>query len=201
MTTYAFPTLSVGPSEVSVEYSANTAVSRSPLSRATQTVARDGDLWEFRITYQSLRADDKAVAKAFFSKLRGNYHRFTVRDFGNTQRGAFGGTPLVAGANQTGTSIDIDGASTGITNWIRAGDMFSVNGELKMCTDDANSDGSGNVTINFVPPLRRAPADNAVITTTDATGTFMLIDNVFGWTNRPGDFVDMTIICSEDINA
>ena len=47
---------------------------------------------------------------------------------------------------------------------MKAGDFFSVNSELKMVTADATSDGSGNLTINFVPSLRSSPSDDAALT-------------------------------------
>ncbi len=199
MTTYAFPALT--PNRSVVELVSNTERFQSGISGAVQTVARDGAFWRLRMNFTNLKADDKAVLKAFVSRLEGQRHRFTVHDHGNVQRGAFGGTPLVAGANQLGTQVTIDGATASVTNWIRAGDMFSVNGELKMCTADANSDGSGNVTVNFVPALRNAPADNAAITTANPTGTFMLEANDVGWSNKPGDFSDFTLIAVEDISA
>ena len=44
---------------------------------------------------------------------------------------------------------------------------YSVKANLKMVTDDATSDGTGAVTINFSPSLRSSPSDNASITTTN----------------------------------
>lgn len=197
MTTYAFP--SITPSSTVWELVSNTAVFRSPLSGALQTLDRGGEVWRVRMTFQNLTGADKAVLKAFLAKLNGQQHRFTVYDHGNVQRGAFGGTPLVAGAGQTGNTLNIDGCSTTVTNWIRAGDMFAVNGELKMCVADANSDGGGAATLTFVPRLRTAPANNDPITTTNPTGTFILEDNVSGWDNRPGDFSAFTVSAIEDI--
>ena len=197
MTTYAFP--SITPTSSTWELVSNTATFRSPLSGTIQTLDRGGEAWRVRMVFRNLTGDEKAVLKAFLVKLNGQQHRFTVHDHSNVQRGSFGGTPLVNGADQTGSSLLIDGCSTGITNWIRAGDMFSVNGELKMAVADANSDGSGEVTLTFVPRLREAPADGASIDTSDATGTFILESNASGWDTQPGDFSSFTISAVEDI--
>jgi hypothetical protein len=83
--------------------------------------------------------------------------------FGHTNRGDGGGTPLVAGASQTGASLNTDGWPA-TTTVLRAGDFFSVNGELKMVIADCVSDASGNATVEFAPILRSAPADNAALT-------------------------------------
>lgn len=85
--------------------------------------------------------------------------------------GALGGTPLVNGANQTGTSLISDGWTASVTNVLRQGDIFTLGtgtasvfgvkpqtaasdgatstGVLQqfVVTDNVNSDASGNATI------------------------------------------------------
>jgi hypothetical protein len=113
--------------------------------------------------------------------------------------GTRGGTPLVNGASQNVTygttngygitqSLICDGASNSITNWARAGDVFTIAGvydvnpitkatlpNLKQftVTAAANSDGSGNFTLTITPAIissgafqtvSAAPADNAALT-------------------------------------
>lgn len=73
--------------------------------------------------------------------------------------GYTGATPLVQGAAQLGTSLVCDGAANNDLV-LMAGDPFDVNGEFKVATADANSDGTGNVTINFEPALRASPPNN-----------------------------------------
>jgi len=202
MTTYAFP--SITPNSMTWSLESNTAVYVSPLSGTIQTIDRGGERWRVLMNFRNLTGDDRAELRAFLAKLNGQQHRFTLRDFSVTNRGAFGGTPLVVGAGQTGTSLNIDGASVSVTNWIRAGDMFSVNGDLKMCVADANSDGGGAVTLTFTPRIVTAPADNAPITTSNPTGVFMLASPVSSWINTPGPvggFSDFTIDAIEDIAA
>lgn len=112
--------------------------------------------------------------------------------------GALGGTPLVNGAAQNVTydsikntwsqSLVIDGASTSITGWAKAGDVFTIAGVFMVnpktkvttgilqqfvVTADADSDGTGNVTLTISPGIvvsgphqtvDAAPADNAALT-------------------------------------
>lgn len=110
--------------------------------------------------------------------------------------GARGGTPLVNGANQhSNTSpqantqtLNMDGASNSITNWAKAGDVFTIasvnsvnpvskssTGRLAqfVVTANANSNGSGQVALTIAPAIvssgayqnvSAVPGDNAAMT-------------------------------------
>lgn len=196
MTTYAFP--SITPNTSKWEIVSNTDAFISP-NNTRQTRDRGGEYWRVSMNFNNLTGDDKAEMQAFLVKLNGMQHRFTLYDHSKVQRGNFGGTPLVNGAGQTGTSINIDGV-TNTTDWIRAGDHFAVDGDLKMAIADADS-AAGAVTILFGPRIVTAPSDGAAITTTNPTGVFMLDAKVSSWSNRAGDFGDFSIVCIEDVLA
>ncbi len=87
-----------------------------------------------------------------------------------TPLGAIGGTPLVKGAGQTGANLLVDGATINVPNWLRAGDIISVNGLTMIyeVTADCSSNGSGEVTIPINPIIFTggSPADNAAVTVT-----------------------------------
>lgn len=86
------------------------------------------------------------------------------------QRSGVGGgaTILVNGASQSGSTLNIDGASNSITNWARAGDIIKVAGCAVVfdVTADVNSDGTGHVALPISPPIfvGQSPADNAAVT-------------------------------------
>lgn len=86
--------------------------------------------------------------------------------------GALGGSPVVSGANQTGSSLAISGATATITNWALKGDVFTVGTGANatnavnpqnyrnttqlqqfVVTANANSDGGGLVTLSIYPPM------------------------------------------------
>ena len=199
MTTYSFPNIT--PSSTEWELINNTKTFRSPLTNAVQTATRKGSLWRVSMRFNNLDGDDRAVMQAFLVKLNGQEHRFTLADDSYTMRGSGGGTPLVNGGSQTGSAIVLDGATASVTNWLRAGDYLSFNGQLFMSTSDVNSDGSGNVTAYIAPPMRSSPADNlAVDISAPVTGTFMLANNP-GWNNQPGIFSSFTLEAVEDVLA
>ena len=71
------------------------------------------------------------------------------------------GTPLVNGASQTGTSLDVDG----IVGIPQAGDVFKIAGvDLTYTVTSDASVTSGAATIAISPALASSPADNAAIT-------------------------------------
>ena len=197
MTTYSFP--AVTPTSSTVELLSNTATFQSPITGTVQSVDRGGERWRITLQYMNLKNADRAVMQAFLARLNGQQHRFTLHNHDEPQRGVLSGTPLVAGASQTGVTLNIDGVGT-VSDWIMAGDWFSVNGELKMAVLDANSSG-GAATLTFVPRLREAPADNAAVTVSSGTGTFILDGNSVSWSNRPGGFSDLSFSAIEDIAA
>lgn len=137
---------------------------------------------------------DLYVKGAMAGMMRGSIGHALGWDFFEDQNmpthvtGAFAGTPLVNGANQTGSSIITDGWTASITGLFKKNDVvqfagvYGVNpvtyrntGKLQdfRITADIDSDGSGNATLTIEPALTIAgksqtvtasPADNAVIT-------------------------------------
>lgn len=109
--------------------------------------------------------------------------------------GPLGGTPLVNGASQTGSSLVTDGWTAAAASRLKKGDIFTIAGVYKVnpvsgntltdleqfvVTADVSSDGSGNATIPIYPAITTSgayktvsasPADNAAITVLGAAGT------------------------------
>lgn len=198
MTTRTFP--SITPTSMSWELIANTQQFVG-ISGAIQVAQRAGQRWAVTLEFSTLANNDRAVLQAFVAQVLGLADNFTLSPADYDPRGAFGGTPLVAGGSQTGNSLNLDGCTPSVTNWIRAGDFFQVGNELKMATEDASSDGAGAITVSFVPELRAAPADNAAITTTDPEGVFRFVQPRMGWSSRPPFISSMSLECIEDVLA
>jgi len=93
--------------------------------------------------------------------------------------GYSGANPLVNGASQLGTSLVCDGAAANDLV-VLAGDGLDVNGEFKVATADANSDGAGAVTINFEPALRVSPANNAIVDVKTPTIVMRMVAPIVG---------------------
>lgn len=163
----------------------NTQTFESPLNRNRQTLELAGQRWRGTWTLPQLTKEQAAPWIAFFMQLKGQVNTFTASDPDwQTNLGAWSGTPLVKGASQTGNSLLIDGCNTSVTGWAKAGDYFNVASKLYRVTADANSNGSGEVTLSFQPPIYIAPADNAAITKNPATIQMRLMDDMTGeWTS------------------
>lgn len=209
-TAVAFPAITPNVSEMGLITNSKQFV--SPLTGYTQTASRKGSRWLLRLVFNNLRTDDRGVLRGYLAFQEGQVNRIEVGDHSYTgARGALGGTPLVNGASQTGTSLITDGWPNS-TLVLKAGDLISYdNGtykELKMVTADGTSDGSGNLTLSIMPEIHTAPANNAAIETASPVGTFMLAGNAVNWTNRPSQvagasapFSDITIELIEDIGT
>jgi len=209
-TVVAFPSIIPNSSEMGIVTNSKQFV--SPLTGYTQTASRKGGRWLLRLSFINLRADDRAVLKGFMAFMEGQVNRIEVGDHSYTgARGALGGTPLVNGASQVGTSLITDGWSAS-TLVLKAGDLFSFsNGtysELKQVTSDATSDASGNLTISIAPEIHTSPVDNVSIVTASPVGTFMLASPIVRWSNRPSQsggvsspLSDLSVDLMEDIGT
>lgn len=208
MATFDVP---ITPSRVDVLLRSNAASSSSPFNSSTQTVDRGGYRWAGSLIFSSKIGEKRALLMSLIAKLRGQANRLRVYVSDNPKRGSYGGTPLVAGAGQTGSTLNVDGCTANVAGWIKEGDYFSVlvgsEHELKIATLDASSDGIGNVTLTFEPRLRAAPADNAAVIVEDGSlgkprGIFMLDSNEAGWSSLPGHpskRSDFTLDIVEDV--
>jgi len=111
---------------------------------------------------------------------------------GKAAHGAGGGTPLVNGADQSGTSLVTDGWTASAAVRMKAGDCFTVAGldVLFRATADISSDGSGNATITIEPPIvaGSSPANNAALTIASATLTAVILDYTDS-TAGPDEFI------------
>lgn len=124
-------------------------------------------------------------AAGFVWKMGQNVQSHTV--------GTYGGSPAVAGANQTGSSLATDGWSSGATT-LNAGDIFTISGVYAVNPQNRQSTGqlqqfvvtaqvsdtSGAITASISPSIvasgsgqtvNSIPADDATITVLGATGT------------------------------
>ena len=203
MSIFAFDLDTFGPNSCSWRYVTNEQVFVSPFTGATQVVLRGGNRWIVTLDWRNINAAKRAEVIGFFAQLNGKQHRFRTYDPSHVQRGALGGSPLVAGAAQGGDMLSIDGASTGITGWLKRNDYINIVDIPQLCkvTADVNTDGGGLATIPITPRLRQSPLNNSVVDITKPEGDFMLMTDL-EWTNSP-DSVDartsLTIQGVEDI--
>lgn len=185
MTNYAFPSHTGLRSAVFRMASQNFAT-QSPFTYQQQVLNHPGRRWEVDITLPPMKQADARIWIAWLAKLDGQLHTFTFGDpLGQTPQGSAGGTPLVAGAGQTGASLDIDGCTAGQTGWLKEGDYIQLgtgeDARLYLVMEDADSDGAGAATLSLWPAITAAPADNASVVVSNTVGAFRLASNVSTW--------------------
>ncbi len=163
MTKYTFGSSLKRPTTFSRRLVGNGKVFISTLTGAMQTAVRPGERWEITAEWVNLHGDERADILAFFMRLNGTEHRVRIPEFNYTRRGAGGGSPIVNGTGQTGSTININGADASVTNWLRAGDFVVFDDHARMVTADVDTNGSGFATIPVMPKIRTSPANNATV--------------------------------------
>lgn len=165
------------------------AYSRSPFTFAGQAHAYSGQMWQADITLPAMKRDAAEEWISFLISLRGQYGTFLIGDpAAAIPRGlaaTLAGTPIVNGADQTGGTLNIAGASRNKTGWLKAGDYIQIgtglNSRLHKVLTDTNTDNNGNCTVDLWPHIRTAPSNQASIITSSAKGLFRLVSNETSW--------------------
>jgi hypothetical protein len=127
--------------------------------------------------------------------------------------GALGGVPVVSGATQTGSTLNISGATASVTRWARRGDTFILplvngaqvqtymdTGEQQQFTilADADSDAGGLVALSISPSIITA-GPLQTVTVSPANGAALTFNGTGGETTRQGllfhrDAMGLTIV-------
>lgn len=173
------------------------AYSQSPFTYAGQSHAYSGQTWQADISLPPMKRDDAEQWIAWLISLRGLYGTFLLNDpSATTPRGSAGGTPLVNGASQTGGTINLDGCTASQTGWLKAGDYIQLgsgsSSRLHKVLQDADSDASGEVSLDIWPHIRTSPVDNAPVVTSTARGVFRLASNEQTWSVNEASIYGLT---------
>jgi hypothetical protein len=161
-------------------------LSQSPFTLKTQVQKHAGQRWEANVTLPPMSRDEAEYWISFLMKLNGVFGTFLLGDpNATTPRGGIKDYPSdameVNGASQSGNSLNIDQATASITGYLKAGDYIQIGtgstSQLYKVLSDADSNGSGEVTVDIWPNLRTAPADNDRVYAANTVGVFRLADN------------------------
>ena len=163
--------------------------SQSPFTGETQTFRHQGEWWEAEVTLPPMTHANAREWVAKLVSMRGVFGTMLLGDWdGRIAQGtasSSAGTPLVKGANQAGNTLLIDGATANQTGYLKAGDYIQlgtgISSRLHMVVTDANTDGSGNASLDIEPALRTSPLDNLAITVANTKGVFRLVSNITEW--------------------
>tara|TARA_Y100000114_G_scaffold100147_1_gene93322 strand:- start:581 stop:1210 length:630 start_codon:yes stop_codon:yes gene_type:complete len=164
-------------------------VSTSPFNFKQQVHQYSGQRWEADITLPRMAREDAEQWVAFLMSLYGQKGTFLLGDpLGGTARGSAStaaGTPVVNGASQTGGTLNIDGLPASATGYLKAGDYIQLGSaatsQLYKVLADADSNSSGEASLDIYPNLRSSPADGATVVVSNAKGLFRLASNETSW--------------------
>ena len=175
-----FPS-SPAPRDVAISTNQNTIVTTTASGRR-QARQIDGQRFRLRLRFPVMTRTEFAPILAFIMKQRSQLESFqytppTVDD----ALGVASGVIRVNGAILAGvTSVAIDGMANSTSGVFKAGDFFRFTGQEKvyMCVGDVSSNGSGQGTLTFEPPLRSNVSDNAILIYDDVDFTVGLTGDI-----------------------
>ncbi len=94
------------------------------------------------------------------------------------------------GENQNGSSLHLKGLPASTSNLLLPGDVIEVIGgrgsELKIVTAPLHSDAAGLGHLQFEPPMRSSPVDNAAVIVNQPFGRFIFAGDLPQWSTEPG---------------
>lgn len=148
--------------------------SRSPYTFRSQVSAHAGKQWIASVSVLPMPEADLRAFDAFFSNLNGPENTFLLGPQ-RTRGGTGGGSILVNGATETGSTINVDGMTLSESGVLLAGDFCSIENRLYGVKSQLDADGSGEGVLSLWPNVRVAPADNATVVTSVPMGEFRLL--------------------------
>lgn len=144
-----------------------------------------------------------AIERAYLGRMA-NMDGFETAQMPAHTVGALGGTPLVDGASQTGSTLNVKGGSNSITGWIKKGDIFTIDGVYSInpqtylstgqlqqfvATADADTDGTGDIAISISPEI-----NDGTLTTLDADGNSISLAAFQNVTAAPADDAPVNVL-------
>jgi len=171
-------------SSVSISSQQNTIVSTT-VSGRRQARQIDGQRFKLTLSFPIMTRSEFAPILAFIMKQRSQLESFQYTPATMaSSNGVASGVIRVNGAISAGVnSVAIDGMANSTSGIFKAGDFFRFTGQNKvyMCVADVSSNGSGQGTLTFEPPLRTGVADNAIL-------IYSSVDFTVGLTNDVQEF-------------
>jgi hypothetical protein len=168
-------------SSASISSQQNTIVSTTTSGRR-QARQIDGQRFRMTISFPPMSRAEFSPINAFIIKQRSQLETFTYSPPTiSSPLGVASGVIRVNGAILAGvTSVAIDGMANSTSGVFKAGDYFRFTGQNKvyMVMADVASNGSGQGTLTFEPPLRTGVSDNAILIYSSVDFTLGLVADV-----------------------
>lgn len=173
-------TMPAAPGIKTIEWtmSSTVGVAQSPFTLQQQVQEWPGQIWQAKVTLPPMSRANAGAWMGFFGSLRGRANTFMLGPAPfKSPLGAAGGTPVVNGANNGGSTLATKGWPVGVTNVLKAGDFVQLGNYLHMVVNSENSDGLGNANFDIWPNIRVTPSDGDQVIVTNPQGIFRMATN------------------------
>ena len=166
--------LTPNPFRMDLTYSQLSIVTRSPYSGQILAIRNPGvGFFKIKLAFPKMLIAQAAEWITVFNSLHGSFGSLYLPMYGReTIRGTGLGTPVIDGANQTGTTLNLRGFTVSELGVLVAGDLFNIGSDLYEVQRDVDSSVEGKGEVEIWPSLRSAPADGAAIITSNVSGVF-----------------------------
>lgn len=182
MTIYTFPDTLLHSS--STLFALRSLTAMSPQSAFNQYSATSGPVTEFwRVTVSLVPgdADTYRIIRALLHQLRGGKNIIRLFDpTSHPMRGAGASSPTVNIATDAAAgaeTIVIKNMTASQTGSLKADDKIGIGENLYTVMADANSNGSGEVSVDILPALRQGVAEGDPVNLVMPTGLFRLMSS------------------------
>lgn len=139
--------------------------------------------WAGSLTVDRMKESEARQWKAWLTSMRGQRGTFKVSDplysgpYGNvSNQGTVDSVPI----SSKGNFLAVSGFDSNTTIF-KEGDQFEVDGELKLCVRDSETNNSGEALLTFLPALHNTSVSGKTIKYQDPKGTFRLDENNVMW--------------------
>ena len=153
----------IKPDSVSWGLAANLMSFESDLSGTVQRVALPGARYYGTLTFSNRMGREAKLLEAFIQRINATAGIFLMAPPALNNLGSMGGAGRVAGANQTGLTLNTNQWQANQQLLFAAGDYIEVGGRVYMVVEDAASNGSGQATLQLNRPLLNSPANNSTV--------------------------------------
>lgn len=153
----------IKPASISWGYRRNIAYNTSMGGKVTR-IALTGDRWVASLTMPPVTGEDARLLTTFAMRVSEVGGSVLLPMFGYTFPGVAGLTPLVNGAGQSGSTLNIDGLPPNETGIIPAGARMGLaTNQVVWVAADADSNGSGEAAVTLTTPIRTSPDENSAV--------------------------------------
>lgn len=182
------------------------AYSESPFTFAGQAQASAGQRWMADASLPPMKYEDAEQWIAWLVSLRGRFGTFLMGDpLRCIARGTARGTDTVtvAGAGQTGQTLNITSSVVATAGYLKAGDYIQLGTgattTLHKVLTDVTTDATGDATLTLWPHVRTAPADASAVVVEKAKGRWRLASNESEWSVNEASIYGISFSAMEAI--